>query len=121
MQELSSPGRRTGIFGSVQESARSLLGAVRDTFSGGVRNTTTAHDSHSTGAMGTAGEKLNEYGSYASQKAEEEKESASEMADTAAGKTKETKDAAAEKTRETADTRGRHAQGRCRCRCRGRP
>uniref|UniRef100_A0ACD5VNQ5 Uncharacterized protein n=1 Tax=Avena sativa TaxID=4498 RepID=A0ACD5VNQ5_AVESA len=107
MHEPSSPGRRTGIFSSVQESARSLLGAVRDTFSGSVRDTPTAYESQSAGAMDSAGEKLGEYGGYASQKAEEGKESASDMAEAAKMKASETKDAAAEKTKETADAAAR--------------
>jgi hypothetical protein len=78
-----------GILGSVQESARSVMGAVQDTFSrgGGGRGGTTRDSA--------AGDTMAAVGDYA----EEGKAKARGVADAAMGKATETKDAAADKTK----------------------
>ena len=86
----SPRGGGGGILGSVQESARSAMGAVKDTFSGGGRGgTRTTHgDVAGDGVSATAGD-------YA----EEGKAKARDVADAAMGKAAETKDAAADRAR----------------------
>ena len=89
-EEAPASPRGGGILGSVQESARSAMGAVKDTFSGGGRGgTTTTHgDVAGDGVSATAGD-------YA----EEGKAKARDVADAAMGKAAETKDAAADRAR----------------------
>lgn len=97
----ASPRGGGGILGTVQESARSVMGAVQDTFSGsggrggGTDTTTTTRDS-----AAAAGE-------YA----EEGKAKARGIADAAMGKATETKDAAAEKARGAMDAAAEKARG----------
>lgn len=82
-----------GILGSVQESARSVMGAVQDTFSrgGGGRGGTTRDSA--------AGDTMAAVGDYA----EEGKAKARGVADAAMGKATETKDAAADRARSARD------------------
>ncbi|CAL4964185.1 unnamed protein product [Urochloa decumbens] len=95
-----APGARAGggILGSVQDSARSVMGAVQDTFSGsgggrgGGNDTTATVDS-------AAGDTMAAAGGYA----EEGKAKARGAADAAMGKAAETKDAAAGRARGAMD------------------
>jgi len=93
-EEAPASPRGGGILGSVQESARSAMGAVKDTFSGGGRGgTTTTHgDVAGDGVSATAGD-------YA----EEGKAKARGAADAAADRARGAMDAAAEKARGARD------------------
>ncbi|KAJ1255027.1 hypothetical protein BS78_K296900 [Paspalum vaginatum] len=87
-EEAPASPRGGGIVGSVQESARSVMGAVQDTFSGGRGGTNTNDSAGGDTMAATAGD-------YA----EEGKAKARGVADAAMGKAAETKDAAADKAR----------------------
>ncbi|CAL4957211.1 unnamed protein product [Urochloa decumbens] len=92
-----APGARGGgILGSVQDSARSVMGAVHDTFSGGRGGGT-----DTTATVDSAA------GGYA----EEGKVKARGVADAAMGKAAETKDAAADKARAARDAAAGKAEG----------
>jgi len=90
----ASPRGGGGILGSVQESALSAMGAVKDTFSGGGRGgTTTTHG-------GAAGDGVS---ATAGDYAEEGKAKARGAADAAADRARGAMDAAAEKARGARD------------------
>ncbi|CAO2184931.1 unnamed protein product [Urochloa humidicola] len=94
-----APGARSGgsgILGSVQDSARSVMGAVHDTFSRGGGGT----DTNTTATVDSAaGDTMAAAGGYA----EEGKAKARGAADAAVGKAAETKDAAAGRARGAMD------------------